>query len=247
MLLNDVLWEPTDLIWDTDITPEGAAIGINKTLNPKTSVFLTAAPLVIQEDTGTTSGAMAYLVQPGINYAINDNLSLKGAVTYEYFQTKDTAVSTYSKGQNTRIGSSYAYNYSNINPALELSIKDPLKAVGLNVENLKFFGEYVNNLAVSNKNSGFSTGFQFGSAKIEKWGDWQVRYIYAMLGKDAVLDILPDSDRLSGKTGMRSHEGIFTFGLAKNTSLAFDVYRSWSLVGNAAPETLVQVDWNMKF
>ena len=24
MLLNDALWEPTDLIWDTDITPEGA-------------------------------------------------------------------------------------------------------------------------------------------------------------------------------------------------------------------------------
>jgi len=247
MLLSDVLWEPTDLIWDTDITPEGAAIGINKTLNPKTSVFLTAAPLVIQEDTSTTSGAMAYLVQPGINYAINDKLSLKGAVTYEYFQTKGTAASSYSKGQNTKIGTNYANNYSNLNPALELSIKDPFKAVGLNVENMKIFGEYVNNFAVSNKNSGFSTGFQFGNAKIEKWGDWQVRYIYAMLGKDAVLDILPDSDRYSGKTGIRSHEGIITFGLGKNTNLGIDVYRSWSLVGNAAPETLVQADWNMKF
>ena len=249
MLLNDVLWEPTDLIWDTDITPEGAAIGINKTLNPKTSVFLTAAPLVIQEDTSTTSGAMAYLVQPGINYAINDNLSLKGAVTYEYFQTKGTAASSYSKGQNTKIGTSYANNFSNVNPALELSIKDPFKAVGLNVENLKFFGEYVNNLAVSNKNSGFSTGFQFGNAKIEKWGDWQVRYIYAMLEKDAVLDILPDSDRYSGKTGIRSHEGILTFGLGKNTNLGIDVYRSWNIVGTStkAPETLLQVDWNMKF
>ena len=249
MLLNDVLWEPTDLIWDTDITPEGAAIGINKTLNPKTSVFLTAAPLVIQEDTSTTSGAMAYLVQPGINYAINDNLSLKGAVTYEYFQTKGTAASSYSKGQNTKIGTSYANNFSNVNPALELCIKDPFKAVGLNVENLKFFGEYVNNLAVSNKNSGFSTGFQFGNAKIEKWGDWQVRYIYAMLEKDAVLDILPDSDRYSGKTGIRSHEGILTFGLGKNTNLGIDVYRSWNIVGTStkAPETLLQVDWNMKF
>jgi len=249
MLLNDVLWEPTDLIWDTDITPEGAAFGVNKTLNPKTSVFLTAAPLVIQEDTSTASGAMAYLVQPGVNYAINDNLSLKGAVTYEYFQTKGTAASSYSKGQNTKIGTSYANNYSNVNPALELSIKDPFKAFGLNVENLKFFGEYVNNLQVSDKNNGFSTGFQFGKAKIEKWGDWQVRYIYAMLEKDAVLDILPDSDRYSGKTGIRSHEGILTFGLGKNTNIGIDVYRSWNIVGTStkAPETLVQVDWNLKF
>ncbi|TRZ49707.1 hypothetical protein D4Q80_01575 [bacterium] len=247
MLLSDVLWEPTDLIWDTDITPEGGVIGFNKTLNPKTSVFLKTGALVLVADTSTVSGSMAYLVQPGINYAFNDNLSLKGALTYEYFQTKGSVASTYSKGQNTKIGTSYAYNYSNINPALEFTIKEPFKAFGLNVENLKFFGEYVNNFAVSDKNTGYSLGFQFGNEKIEKWGDWQVRYIYGMLAKDAVLDILPDSDRLSGKTGMRSHEGIISFGLGKNTSLGLDIYRSWSLVGSKAPETLVQFDWNMKF
>ena len=255
MLLPDVLWEPTDLIWDTDITPEGGVIGFNKTLNPKTSVFMKTGVLVLVADTSTVSGSMAYLVQPGINYAFNDNLSLKGAVTYEYFQTKGSVPSTYAtKGQNTRnngstsgITASYAYNYSNVNPALEFTIKEPFKAVGLNVENLKFFGEYVNNFGVSRKNTGYSLGFQFGNEKIEKWGDWQVRYIYAMLEKDAVPDILPDSDRLSGKTGMRSHEGIVSFGLGKNTSLGLDVYRSWSLVGSKVPETLVQFDWNMKF
>jgi hypothetical protein len=130
---------------------------------------------------------------------------------------------------------------------LEFTIKEPFKSLGLNVENFKIFGEYVNNFAAPNKNTGFSCGFQFGNEKIEKWGDWQFRYIYAMLGKDAVLDILPDSDRLSGKTGMRSLEGILSFGLAKNTFLAFDLYRSWSLVGSSAPETLFQADWNMKF
>jgi hypothetical protein len=254
MLLPDVLWEPTDLIWDTDITPEGGVVGFTKTINPKTSVFMKTGVLVLVADTSTVSGSMAYLVQPGISYAFNDNLSLKGAVTYEYFQTKDSVPSTYSKGQNTRANgstsgttSSYAYNYSDVSPALEFSIKEPFKALGLNVENLKFFGEYVNNLAVSSKNTGYSLGFQFGNEKIEKWGDWQVRYIYAMLEKDAVPDILPDSDRLSGKTGMRSHEGIINFGLGKNTYLGLDVYRSWSLVGSKAPETLVQFDWNMKF
>lgn len=247
MLLNDVLWEPTDLIWDTDITPEGGVVGFSKTLDPKTSVFMKTGAMVLVNDTSTTSGAMACLAQPGINYAFNDNLSLKGALTYEYFQVKNSAVSSYSNGNNTRNGGSYAYNYSNINPALELTVKEPFRALGLNVENLKIFGEYVNNLAVSKKNTGFSLGFQFGNEKVEKWGDWQVRYIYAMLGKDSVLDVLPDSDRYTGKTGIRSHEGIFTFGLAKNTFLAFDVYRSWSLVGSKAPETLIQADWNMKF
>ncbi len=249
MLLPDVLWEPTDLIWDTDITPEGAVIGFNKTLDPKTSVFMKAGPLVLVDDTSTTSGAMAYIVQPGINYAFNDTLSLNGAVSYGYFQVKGSAASSYSNGQNTKIGTSYANDYSDISPALELTIKEPFKSLGLNVENLKFFGEYVNNLAVSNKNTGSSLGFQLGNEKINKWGDWQFKYIYAMLEKDAVLDILPDSDRYKGKTGMRSHEGALSYGLGKNTFLGFDVYRSWNIVGTSrkAPETLIQADWNMKF
>jgi len=264
MLLPDVLWEPTDLIWDTDITPEGGVIGFNKTLNPKTSVFMKAGALVLVADTSAVSGSMAYLVQPGINYAINDNLSLKGALTYEYFQTQGSNPSSFSKGDNTRDGTSpiltsqYAYNYSIINPALELTIKQPFAAIGLNVESLKFFGEYVNNFAVSEKNAGYSLGFQFGNEKIEKWGDWQIKYIYAMLGKDSVPDILPDSDRYGGQTGIRSHEGIISYGLGKNVSIGFDIYRSWAINGKhlsssasgvtgAKPETLMQFDLNMKF
>lgn len=246
MLLNDVLWEPTDLIWDTDITPEGAVFGLSKKFD-KASLFMNTGFLVIESDASTVSGSNGYLVQPGIKYTFNDRVSLKSALTYEYFQTKGTVASSYSLGQNTKVGTSYADNYSNINPALELSINKPFEAINLNVENLKFFSEYVNNLAVSDKSSGFSLGFQLGKEKLEKWGDWQVRYIYAMLAKDAVLDVLPDSDRYKGKTGMRSHEGVINFGLGKNTFLGLDVYRSWSLVGNKAPETLVQADWNMKF
>jgi hypothetical protein len=135
-----------------------------------------------------------------------------------------------------------------LNPAVELSIKEPFKAVGLNVAYLKLIGEYVNNLAVSNSSSGFSCGLKFGNnSKIEKWGDWQVKYVYAMLGRDAVLDVLPDSDRYGGKTGVRSHEVELQYGLSKNTFLGIDVYRSWRTFGAKAPETLVQVGWNMKF
>ena len=86
-----------------------------------------------------------------------------------------------------------------------------------------------------------------GQDKVAKWGDWQFKYLYAMLAKDAVLDVLPDSDRYGGKTSIRSHEGELTLGLGKNTSIGVDVYRSWRTLSTRAPETLVQVDWNMKF
>lgn len=253
MLLNDALWEPTDLIWDTDITPEGAVIQFNKSLGPKATVFMNTGALIVDTDTSSDNDApMAYLIQPGATYKFNDDLSLKGAFSFQSFDNvKSHVSSTYSGASNsgnaTAGTSSYIYDYSMINPALEFSVKEPFKALRLNVENLKFFGEYVNNLAVSEKNTGFSLGFQFGNEKIGKWGDWQFKYIYAMLGKDTVLDVLPDSDRYSGKTAIRSHEGVFSFGLGKNTFLGVDVYRSERIGVAKAPETLAQVDWNMKF
>ena len=253
MLLDDALWRPTDLIWDSDITPEGAVIQFNQGLGSNATAFINAGVLIVGADTSSDNDApMAYLIQPGINYKFNDNFSLKGAFSFQGFNNVKKHVSSSYSGAsntgNTTAGTSlYTYDYQMINPALEFKVKEPFKTIGLNVETLTLFGEYVNNLDVSKGASGFSLGFKLGHDKIEKWGDWQFKYIYAMLGKDAVLDVLPDSDRYGGKTNIRSHEGELTFGLGKNTFLGVDVYRSWRAFGAKAPETLVQFDWNMKF
>jgi hypothetical protein len=143
------------------------------------------------------------------------------------------------------------YDFIVMEPALEVSIKKPFDFMSVplvsDVENLSFFAQYVNNTIPSDENNGFAVGFKMGAAKISKFGDWQFKYIYAMLEKDAVLDILPDSDRFGGKTGIRSHEGIFEFGLSKNTALGLDIYRSWGITNSKAASTIVQFDWNMKF
>jgi opacity protein-like surface antigen len=253
MGLGDTLWEPTDLIWDTDITPEGGVAQLTTKLGSNATFFLKSGVLVVDADTSTDSNSpTAYLIQPGIDYKFNDNVSVKGSISYDAFiNVKNHTSSKYSSqtntGNTTKGSSSYSYDYKMMNPALELTIKKPFEALGLGVDFLKFQGEYVNNLAVSDDATGFAAGFKLGKDKIEKWGDWQFKYVYAMLGRDAVLDVLPDSDRYGGATGIRSHEGELNFGLGKNTFLGLDVYRSWSLIGREAPETLVQVDWNLKW
>ncbi len=91
-------------------------------------------------------------------------------------------------------------------------------------------------------------GVKFGAEKLAKWGDWQGQYNYAMLEKDAILDILPDSDRFGGKTGMRAHEMILNFGLSKNTFLGLDYYYAWKIASShKTPAHTLQVDWNIKF
>jgi hypothetical protein len=196
-----------------------------------------------------------YAVQPGAIYKVNDAISVKGSVSYYGFSGLRGKKLDGTAGTNSKdSGGKLIYNYKEITPAVEIAFKEPFKALGVDVPYLAMFGEYVQNVdsSVPNDNTGYMLGFKFGAEKVEKFGDWQFRYNYAMLGKDSVLDILPDSDRYGGKTGMRSHEGMFDFGLGKNTWLGLDYYYGWQIPGNfgstqTKPATVVQLDWNMKF
>jgi len=57
----------------------------------------------------------------------------------------------------------------------------------LDIEKLSFFGEYYQNLAAPDKNTGFATGFGFGNEKIDDWGKWQVQYVYSMTERDSII------------------------------------------------------------
>jgi len=255
--MKNPLWEPGDLIWDTDITPEGGALQLNKKIGSNTEAFLNAGVFVIDEQSSSDHDPVLYAIQPGIKYMLSDSVGIKGAVSYYNFSNIKGNALEYGSGTNSKMPGSttlYRYDYFNVNPAVEVGIKEPFKALGVNVPYLALFGEYVNNInsAVKKDNTGYMLGFKFGVEKVEKFGDWQFKYNYALLGRDAVPDILPDSDRYSGKTGMKAHEGVLDFGLGKNTWLGLDYYYGEQLKGNfgqsqSRPASVVQVDWNMKF
>jgi hypothetical protein len=253
------LWEPGDLIWDTDINPEGGAVKLSTTkLLPKTELFLNAGILLTENKNSWSADPTLFAVQPGAVYDLTDTIKVKGAFSfYDFTGTRGKTLSG-TAGTNSGASTALWYSYRNIVPAVEISVKDPLKFAGLDIPYFALFGEYVDNIALQpnvNKGSqgtGYMLGFKVGQEKVEKWADWQVRYNYAMLGKDAVLDTLPDSDRYGGKTGMRSHELMFDWGLSKNTWIGLDGYYGWQLKGNfgstqSKPATVVQADWNLKF
>jgi hypothetical protein len=253
------LWEPADLIWDTDINPEGGAVKLNTTkLLPKTDAFLNAGVLLVENRNNWSADPTLFAVQPGVIYTIGDNIKIKGTFSYYDFTGTRGKVLYGSSGTNSGATTGLWYSYTNIIPAAEITIKEPLKFIGSDIPYFALFGEYVQNVALepnpnsSKNNTGYIFGFNFGKENIEKWADWQFRYNYAMLGKDAVLDTLPDYDRYGGKTGMRSHEVAFDWGLTKNTWLTLDGYYSWQLEGNfgstqSKPSTTAQVDWNIQF
>ncbi len=248
------LWMPTDLVWDSDINPEGGSINLKKGLNSKLDLFLNTGIFVLDESNsaGRNDDPVMVALQPGFEYKATDKISVKGAVTYNN-TTNVKGRSLYgTASSNSTVGASnLKYGFIVMEPAMQIDISEPFKSTGIpflkDVGNFALFGQYVNNSGAQDENNGFAVGFNMGAKKVEAFGQWQFRYIYAMLEKDAVLDILPDSDRFGGKTGIRAHEGVLTYGLGKNTFLGIDIYRGWAITNSKSAETLVQVDWNLKF
>lgn len=244
------LWEPGDLIWDTDINPEGAVLKFLQAPSSKTEIFVTSGVLVLDE-IKDASDPLMYAFQSGVTQALTGTLKLRAAFSYYGFgsvkgKKLDGTAGTNSKDSDGKL----IYGYANMIPAFEVTKQSvPFPLVG--IPYLALFGEYVKNTDsdVKEENSGYMIGFKAGAEKIQRWKDWQVRYNYAKYEKDAFLDILPDSDRYGGKTGVRAHEAMLDLGLAKNTWLGLDFYYGEELTDqpDKKPKTLLQVDWNMKF
>lgn len=247
------LWRPTDMVWDSDINPEGGSINLKKKMSDQLDLFLNTGIFVLDESNsaGQNDDPMMYVFQPGFNYKATDKVSVKGAFSVNNSSNVKGRILNGTASTNSTLGSGLKYDFIVLEPAVQVDIKKPFDFLSVpvlgDVENLSLIAQYVNNTIPSDENNGFALGFKMGDKKVEKFGDWQFKYIYTMLEKDAVLDILPDSDRYFGRTGIRAHEGELTFGLGKNTFLGVDIYRGWSINNSKSAETLVQVDWNMKF
>ena len=144
-------------------------------------------------------------------------------------------------------------NSVNDNDLLTNSYQVASVSTKLNFDKLKvvprvsLIGEYVQNMKVSENQSGYLIGLGFGDKKIKTDGQWQARALYRHLAKDAWLDIFPDSDAYSGNTGVKGFEFIAKYALTKNLSLCTDVYFMQNIEGPANLQSLAQVDLIVKF
>lgn len=247
--MKNPLWEPGDLLWDTDINPEGLAAKLSGKVNDRLETYLNTGAFILDEN-AAASDPWIYALQPGLKWKFNDRVSSNIAVSYYGSSQVKGAILDNSAGSNTNNGKrGLLYGLSAISPSAELSIKDPLQFMGVGLPYISFFGEYVHNLP-SAKN-GYLGGLKLGYEKVSNAGQWQMRYFYTMLATDAWLDIFPDSDRYGGRTGIRGHELLLTYGLGKNWSLDLDYYRTDLTTTHAdiaaKTENLFQADLNFKF
>lgn len=241
------IWEPKkDLTWDSDIRPQGAAAIFKHWINPKFNVFTNSAFLILNDFKGDVKIPNMFVLQPGIEFKPSDNSWLKLAGTWYLNSNVQGNHFKYSSGTNTtNADGNLIYNYTSLDAAIEVGIDKlpgPIPVVVV-------FGEVIKSDA-DNNNVGWIAGLRFGHY-VKKFGDWQLRYNYRNLQRDAWLDFLPDSDFYGGKTNAKGHNARFEFGLTKNVLFGLEYYYTekidYAPGATSEPENLLQVDLYARF
>lgn len=241
--VKNPLYRPGDLLWDSDIRPEGAAVKFNWQAGPNLDLFLTPGFFVLDEIGSSTKDPIMYAFQPGLKWKIAKNIGFQIAgAAYGFRNVKGNRLD-HSANTNTLDGGVLNFDYDSVALGSELGFH----RLGI-IPYLGFFGEFIKNPDPDTDNEGFLAGFMFGYEKVKKFGQWRFKYNYRHLEKDAWLDVFPDSDFFDGTTNAEGHEGIFDFGLAKNVKFTVDYYNAEEIRGTPAESyDRLQLDLNFKF
>ena len=244
--IKKLIFRPSDLLWDSDINPEGVSFLLNKNLD-NFDLFMNTGFWILDEEKKGTADPYMMVFQPGLKYKFNKKTHLKLAVAGYFFDNVKGTTLTNGKANsgkyNTLEGGLLKYNYNSIAPSIELGVKEPFGGM---FPYFALFGDYVHNPDPSRENKGYLAGIKFGAKKVKGWGQWQAKYMYRHLEKDAWIDIFPDSDAYSGRTDAKGHEVALTYGVGKNATLGIDYYYMERIKGTGRRH-LLQVDWKLKF
>jgi len=266
------LWRPADILWKSDITPEGAAANFSYNLNPRFKIFMNDMLFILRNpDTNGGKQPILAALQPGFSSDITDKTNLKFALTAYIlnemkgspkFVYSNAKTSTGQSGNTINSAGNYTYNYNAVNPSLEIGFKKPFGGL---LPYASIYGDYIYNVSLPSSATGaggFDIGVKFGAESVSDWGQWQAKLTYQKLGRDSWVDAFTDDDRYGGKTNAKVWKASLDYGLGKNTWLTLAYYYGQSLtklpsstavnsttgVGSGrAPENAVQIDWSMRF
>lgn len=185
----------SEMMFDGDYTPEGAALNIGYNINDAQSLKLNIGGFMLDESGGRN----------GDPYFVGSQLRHDGAWTPKWATTagvgvfvlsnthalSDTAVPNVQRG-NTRVGGNLVEDFTtwyadaavtyNLDRAPMYNAAFPIR-VG---------GEYLRNEAADNYNKGYAAGVTFGKAG--KKGLWEVSYKWKELQGDVWYEEFVDSD-----------------------------------------------------
>ncbi len=224
--IKNYLWTPTDVMWDTDINPEGAAVKYTGS-NAIGAFYAQGGLWVLSESKPDSNDAYLAYGQLGQGWKSGDWFGTVAATTYVFSNLKNTN-SPFHRGGNTDT------HMNSFNLATEVGTK-------LGGGTASLVGEFIDNYeTASSQDIAWSVGTKY------QWDRWSMKYLYVDLDANAVPDFLPDSDRFEGDTGVHGHEFEIQYEIIKHIVLGLDYYHVQQSATNV-DENRLQADISVKF
>jgi hypothetical protein len=251
--VENPLWRPSGMLWDSDIYPDGASMNLTWSAYPKFDTFLNTGFFVLDESSSYNADPIMWAVQPGFKWGMTDQADLKATFNYYGFnglKGKKGGYNSASPKTNSKdADGNYLYNYDSMGASAEIGFKKPFgeKEIFAHLPYMGVFGDFIYNPDPKKDRTGWLIGGKIGHSKVRQPGQWQGKYSYRKLQKDAWLDIFPDSDCYGGVTGVKGHEIKFNYGLLDNVNLGLGYYNTENLTGTKRRENLFQADLVFKF
>lgn len=197
----------TELVWDSDISPEGFNLRVKHKPGDKSELLINLAAFPLDEFKDETDDPILLGVFGDLstNALLARKIRLSAAY-YDFHNMKGKAVEDICPDYIKKTNSLQAekektyliYDYKLINAILEFSPVDTPIPV-------KLYADLVKNVAEDvDKSLGWLLGLTLGSAK--KSGDFQIDYSYRKTEKDAVPAMINDSDFHGGGTDNKGHK-----------------------------------------
>lgn len=242
---SDYLWVPTDLLWDSDINPTGGAMHLEHKFTNGLTTYLNNGVWMLDENGKVDRPDPFMTISQGGAKTKLGIFDVNAAGTYYGFHGVKGIALDGTASSNTLSGAVLQHDYDSFGASAEIGVKNPL---GLeSIQSLAFFGDFINNVDPEDDATGWAAGVKFGDAKVNGKNQWQIKYQYSYLGKDAWPDAFPDSDRLGGATDIKGHEWILEYGLSKNVTIGLDYYQDDRVKAAHNRQKLIQADVNLKF
>ena len=224
------LWNPTDLMWDKDIKPEGFSAHFSGR-NDIGTIWANSGIWLLNEQNSSSEDPYLAYAQIGQHFNTDPIAVRLAGTAYVYADLNENSIAqTFKHSSNT--------NEDNNLNAIQLS--GEISHL-LDDGRFSIISDMVKNVESDNgEDFAYAIGFQLVRPP------WKFKYIYAKLEHDSIPDFLPDSDRFNGHTGIKGHETELQYMINKNLLMGIDFYSTEDYDTNIE-QKILQADLLLKF
>jgi hypothetical protein len=196
------------VIFDTDVSPEGGAATYKWNLDDSTSAQVIGGAFWLRERS-TDADTSIFGAQGLLRHELDGGSHILGGVSYyDFGNIKGKTLAGISSNGNSTTGGIYNNDYD---------VLEGFSEYGFMIGEVPaaIYGSYVRNMVASNSgDTAWIVGARYNKAKDP--GSWELSYNYRDVQRDAVVGGLNDSDFIGGGADGNGHVFGFNYQLAKN-------------------------------